>query len=244
MPDMTINISSDLHVFIISWEGQHENALNIANQLNDIRDMVSIVYSDPDDSFIFKADRKPIKRPNNLYWGDKFKACLDLCNHDNLLIIHGDCKSNGWIHVVESYDRAIKSINNLGVWAPLVDHTFFDLKKTSIAKFIDTNYEIVCYIEGIVFGFSRAIQNRMKLASYEKNIFGWGIDRMIACSALVNNQLLIVDKSIKIEHPKHKGYDAKSALEMGNLFIRQLSLLEFIQNILINSFIGLNASKK
>jgi hypothetical protein len=241
---MTINITSDLHVFIISWEGQHENALNIASQLNDISDKVSIVYSDPDDSFTFKADPRAVKRPNNLYWGDKFKTCLDLCNHDNLLIIHGDCISNHWGNVVEGYDKAIRNFNNLGVWSPIVDYTLFDLKKTSIARFIDTNYEIVCYIDGIVFGISKAIQNRMKRASYEQNKFGWAIDRMIACSALVNNELLIIDKSLKIEHPNKRGYDEKIAYEQENLFIRQLNLSEIIQNRLIHSYIELNALQK
>jgi hypothetical protein len=242
---MVINFSPDIHIFIISWKGHHKNATFIANQLNDINDQVSIVYSDPDPKYNFKASCKLIKRSNDLFWGDKFKACLDNCESENMLIIHADCKYNDWINLVIKYDKAIKKIPNLGVWSPKINYTFFSTELTSLFTVDNTNYEIVCYLDGIVFGLSKIIQNRMNLARYQDNKFGWGIDRMIACCALSMNKLLIIDKSIQVEHPKNSGYDRSDARKQHDFFLNgQLSNSEKVLNKLIQRYIDSNISKK
>jgi hypothetical protein len=242
---MVINISTDIHIFIISWEGQHENATFIANQLNDINDQVSIIYSDPDPEYSLEARCRLIKRSNELFWGDKFKACLDNCESENLLIIHADCKYNDWFNVVDKYDKAIKEISNLGVWSPVINFTFFVPELISLFKIDNTDYEIVCYIDGIVFGFSKTIQNRMNLASYQHNKFGWWIDRMIACFALSMNKLLIIDKSIQIKHPENRGYEESDARKQGVFFFNeQFSDSEKVYDKLIQSYIDLNILKK
>jgi hypothetical protein len=237
-------ISPDIHIFIISWKGHHENATLIANQLNDINDQVSIVYSDPVPEYTFQVRCKLIKRSNELFWGDKFKACLDNCESENLLIIHADCKCNTWFSLVNKYDEAIRKISNLGVWSPQTNFTPFELKLVSLFAINNTDYEIVCFIDGIVFGFSKNIQNRMRLAIYQDNKFGWSIDRMIACFALSINKLLIIDKSIQVEHPKNTGYDASDAKKQEALFLEQLSTPEKIYNKLITSYINSNFLKK
>jgi hypothetical protein len=242
---MAINISPDIHIFIISWKGQHKNAAFIANQLNDINDQVSIVYSDPDPEYTLKANCKLIKRSNDLFWGDKFKACLDNCESENMLIIHADCKYDDWINLVIKYDKAIKKIPKLAVWSPEINYTFFSTELTSLLSVNNTEYEIVCYIDGIVFGFSKIIQNRMQLARYEDNKFGWEIDRMIACFALSMNKLLIIDKSIQVEHPKNRGYSKSDAQKQGQFFHNeQFSSSEKVYGQLIQSYIEYNILKK
>ena len=232
---MSSNISPDISIFIISWMGQHENAAVIANQLNDIKDQVSIIYSDPDPEYSLKVSCKSIKRSNELFFGDKFKACLDNCAGENLLLIHADCKCNNWINLIKKYDKAIKQLGNLGVWSPLVDFTKLDLKAVSLLSINNSYYEVCCQIDGQVLGLSKAIQNRMKLADYQFNIYGWGIGRMIACFALSINQLLIVDKSIQVEYPKTKGYCEPDARDQRDLFLRQLTVSEKIFSELIHS---------
>ena len=242
---MIINFSPDIHIFIISWKGHHKNATFIANQLNDINDQVSIVYSDPDPKYNFKASCKLIKRSNDLFWGDKFKACLDNCESENMLIIHADCKYNDWINLVIKYDKAIKKIPNLGVWSPKINYTFYSTELTSLFTVSNPDYEVVCYIDGIVFGFSKIIQNRMRLVSYQDNKFGYWIDRLIACFALSTNKLLITDKSIQVQHPKSKGYSASDAQKQGEVFLNeQFSPSEKVLNKLIQSYINSNILKK
>jgi hypothetical protein len=241
---MTSNISASVQIFIISWKGQHENAELIANQLNSINNQVSIVYSDPNPNFTFETKCRLIKRSNELFWGDKFKACLDHCDSENLLIIHADCECNNWLGLVNNYSKAIKEISNLGVWSPEINFTFFTTELTSLFLINTSSYEIVCYIDGIVFGISKLIQNRMKLANYQDNKFGWCIDRMFASFALSMNKLLIVDKSVKVNHPKLRGYESSEAKKQGNSFLEQLSTSEKIYDKLTQSYINFNYSKK
>ncbi len=106
---------------------------------------MSIVYSDPNPEYSPKVSCRLIKRPNELFWSDKFKACLDASECEHLLIIHADCKYNNWLNVVFKYDEAIQKINNLGIWAPEVNFTPYSLDITSLITATDANYQIVCY---------------------------------------------------------------------------------------------------
>lgn len=239
-----MNISPNIHVFIISWQGHHENAAFIANQLLDIQDQVSIIFSDPDPLMSFDAKCRLIHRPNELFFGDKFKACLDNSIGDHLLIIHADCKTINWLNLVYSYHKAINQITNLGVWSPEVNYTFFGKEITSLYRFQNNDYEIVCYIDAIIFGISKSIQNRMKLADFRSNKFGWSIDRMIASHALSTNKLLVLDKSVQVQHSKSRGYDQIEAEKQGILFLRQLSMSEKIYDKLLQSYMTLNIIKK
>lgn len=240
---MLTNISPNIQIFIISWQGHHENAAFIANQLIDIQDQVSIVYSDPDPKKSYDVKCRQIQRSNELFFGDKFKACLDYSNSDHLLIIHADCKTTNWLNLVHSYNKAINQITNLGVWSPEINNTFFSKEITSLYAIQNTYYEIVCYVDAIIFGISKSIQNRMKLADFNHNKFGWSIDRMIAAYALSINQFLVLDKSIQIQHSKHRGYDGVEADKQGIYFLKQLSKAEKIHDKLLQSHMRLNHIK-
>ena len=241
---MNLKIKSDIHVCIVSWKGTHDNASFIANQLSSINDHVSIIYSDPNPEYSPKVSCRLIKRPNELFWSDKFKACLNASECEHLLVIHADCKYLNWLDLVCKYDEAIQKISNLGIWAPEVSFTPYSLDIISIYTINNTHYEIVCFIDALVFGFSKAIQSRMHLINYQNNKYGWGIDRIMACHALSINKFLIVDKSIQVEHPEVRGYSALEAKEEMIEFLMQLSLSERIYARLIQSYVTSNIQKK
>ena len=79
-------------IFIISWSGQHENAYFIAEQIFKKNKNLCIIYSDPDPEFVLDAPCRVVKRPNELFWADKFKACLDTAGSEGMLVIHADCQ--------------------------------------------------------------------------------------------------------------------------------------------------------
>lgn len=228
---------SPIHVFIISWKGKHENALDIFNQLSKLHVKISIVYSDPQEVNLLSKKNNVIQRPNHLYWGDKFKTCLENCTSDNMLIIHADCQCHNWCDLVLQYDRAIKNISQLGVWSPKVNGTRWTKELTSIFPLKDSTYEAVAFIDGIVFGISNAIQKRMRLANYVDNIYGWGIGWLVASYAYVINKLLIIDSSINVSHPHGRGYDTKSAQLQEIHFRKQFTLQELIMFRTIRGYI-------
>lgn len=237
MPHQTQTNLSPIHVFIISWKGKHENAIEICNQLSKLDIKISIVYSDPQETIPFSKKYNVIQRSNDLYWGDKFKACLENCTSDNMLIIHADCQYQNWCDLIRRYDSAIKNIDQLGVWAPKVNGTRWTTQLTSIFSLKDSTYEAVAFIDGIIFGISKAIQKRMRTANYEDNIYGWGIGWLVASHAYVVNKLLIIDNSISIFHPKGRGYDTKSAQLQEIQFRKQFTLQELIMFRTIRGYI-------
>lgn len=229
-----------LHIFIVSWAGQHANAARIAESLSGAADRLSIVYSDPDLALIPDAGCESIRRPNELYWGDKFKACLDACDEDLMLVIHADCQCDDWKGMAGKCREAHRKINNLGVWAPLVDWTPFDIANTVIATIDRSPLRVVAQTDAIVFSLSRPVADRMRRADYEKNIYGWGIPWMFVACAFSNNMLAVVDESVPVKHPQGRGYDENAARSQMNEFLQQLSPAELVQYRLLKSHIELN----
>ena len=46
----------DIHIFIISWAGQHENAIQICKQVLKSSNKVTLIYSDPNPEMDFDLD--------------------------------------------------------------------------------------------------------------------------------------------------------------------------------------------
>lgn len=233
---MQINLSP-IHVFIVSWKGKHDNAIEIFNQISKLDVEISIVYSDPKEATVLPKKNNVIRRPDHLYWGDKFKTCVENSTSDNMLVIHADCQCEDWRDLVLQYDHAIKNISQLGVWSPKVNGTRWTSELTNIFSLKNSTFETVAFIDGIVFGISKSIQDRMRLVNYEDNIYGWGIGWLIASHAYVINKLLITDNSIIVSHPHGRGYDSKVAQLQEIEFRKQFSLQELIMYKTIRGFI-------
>ena len=229
-----------LHVFIISWEGKHENAISIAKNVRAVTDNVSIVYSDPNPKLVLDVECDLIERQNGLFWGDKFKACLDAWNSDLMLIIHGDCECEDWGCLVQQCQLACSKIPWIGVWAPHIDWALLSIDRTHIAPINGTSLSVVAQTDAIVFCLSRHVGERLRMANYERNIYGWGIDTLAVAHAYATNKIAVVDNSISVKHPRSRGYPVDVAQAQSQEFLRQLTPSEFIQNKLLWSHVGMN----
>ena len=235
--------SFPLHIFIISWAGQHENAIHISKELMGSVEKLSIVYSDPDPDFIMDAQCRLIRRPNNLFWEDKFKVCLDECQGGPFLIIHADCRYERWPLVLERCAEANVLYSNIGVWAPKIDKNYFDFNAVKLLRIKGTSLSVVALTNGIVFYLSPAIIKRMQKVEFGSNPLGWGIDLLMCSAAHVKNKLVLIDESIEINHSESRGYDSKKA-ELGMVkFYNQFSNRELIQCRLLRAFVDLNHIK-
>lgn len=221
------------HVFIISWAGQHENAVSIAKTLRNAASQISIVYSDPNPGLTLDVDCELINRPDELFWGDKFKACLDACHADLMLVIHGDCECDDWGSLLQKCRLTMDASPVIGVWAPLVDWTALDIRRTRIVEIKPGTLSVVAQTDAIVFCLSTPVMQRMKLAKYAGNTYGWGIDAMAVAFCYANKLLAVVDESIAVKHPKARGYEGDVARGQAKAFLSQLSLLETVQNRLL-----------
>ncbi|WP_297803179.1 hypothetical protein [Arenimonas sp. GDDSR-1] len=228
-----------LHIFIISWNGQHARAAAIAGALNGVGESVSIVYSDPDPDTAPAADCRLIRRDDTLFWADKFSACLEHLapDADILLVIHADCDCDDWAGLVAGSRAAHRQFPRIAVWAPLITVTPYPLKHTLLGSFFDTPMKLVAQTDGIVFSLSKAAIARMRSIDYRKNLYGWGIDWVFMAFAYANKQFAVVDPRVRVRHPESHGYSQHNALAMMQDFLKQLGPSEYVQYALLSSHI-------
>ena len=79
----------------------------------------------------------------------------------------------------------------------------------------------------------------MRTASYTENLYGWGIDWMLVSHAYATGGVVVVDRSALIKHPyQRRGYPEEPAQRQMEQFLRQLTLNEFVQYTLLNSYVN------
>lgn len=231
-------------IFIISWLGQHTNAISIASEFLLVTNDVTIVFSDPNAELELDARYQQIKRPDNLFWGDKFKACIDAAAEQPILVVHADCTCENWITLLAAYRKTSKDYPGMGVWAPRVIGTPFDLSVTKIAELSGTSLNICANTDGIVFALSPRIVNRMRKFDFSSNIYGWGIATSFCTYAHISGMLCLVDQNIEVIHPRARGYDSALALHgMKRFLTDQLTVQERVQALLLDRWVNSNRQK-
>lgn len=234
---------SSLSVSIISWAGRHENASLIARQVSAVQEEVNVIYSDPDPQLAVQAPGRWIRRPNELFWEDKFKAALDRAGDKGLLIIHADCHCDDWARLVTRCSEVVTSEPELGVWAPKIKGTYWNIASCGIAKIQKSGLVLAAMTDGIVFYLSPRMVERMRKVRYGENKYGWGIDLLFCASAYVMNQLVLIDPSVHVVHPQDRGYKRQEAESSMQNFLQQFSLLEYAQYKVLHSYVELNYKK-
>lgn len=232
-----------MQIFIISWHGRHDNACVIAGEICKSSDRVAIVYSDPDPNFSLDAPCPAIRRSNNLYWEDKFKACLDATEDDGVLVIHADCDCDDWGLLLRKCDDARSRFINIGVWAPNIFGTYWNIGVSKLVRIDESSLYISAMTDGIVFYISPIIVERMRSVNYGENLYGWGIDGLFCAASHAAGLLVLIDSSIDVRHPMGAGYDTRQANTMLNKFLSQFSTPELIQYMVHTSYCRLNHEK-
>lgn len=231
-------------IFIISWFGQHENAVKIAGEVAGDGRRVTIVYSDPDDKLQLSCHCLTLRRPNNLYFGDKLRACLSEFDADVFLLIHADCTSDSWQAVVSQCERTFMENPRVAIWSPEIDYSWYNLDKIWVADTRVAQFKIVAHTDSIVWGLRPGVVERLKKADYNKNIYGWGAASMAAAFAFANKMYAALDCSVKVYHPSPRGYPTDAAARQRLEFLNQLTEPEFIQLTLLQSHMAAQRMKR
>jgi hypothetical protein len=239
-PDQARKYKSTIHTFVISWFRKHENAENIVKAVAQASTFVSVVYSDPNIDVSPKFSCPAIRRPNDLFFGDKFQACVDLCDSDILLVIHADCNCHHWSEVPDRCRRAVGQNSDIGVWAPLIDSGDWSLDRTEIKKMPNSSFSIVAQTDSIVFGLTRKIVDRIRQANLTENDHGWGIDLMFNYYTYSLGKISVVDRDILVEHPRGSNYSVPAATAQLTEFLKQLTPAEKAQSALLDAVVRLH----
>ena len=225
-----------LQTFIVSWRGQHDNALRIATELRPESEHVFVVYSDPDPNFVFPPAIRAIRRSNDGFWGDKFSACLEHFSADLMLVIHADCQTANWVELHRKCRAAFESHRLLGAWSPDIDGTPYELQFIAIAPIEGASLTIVAHFDALVFCLSKQVVARMKAARYQGNVYGWGIAKLFVTYCFSHNLLVTVDRSLKVRHPLGRGYKSDVArAQLAEFKKTQFTAQELIQDRLLET---------
>lgn len=227
-----------LKVYVISWSGRHQAAHDIAEGLFTKGVDVTVVYSDPNPNLKIDERLPSLRRPDSLMWADKLAACVESCNADVMLVIHADCESQDYFSLAEECAAAFCKHEDLSVWSPDIDGTYWSLDDTGIAKIPNSTLTAVASIDFLVFGLDQQAINRLKSVNTKYNLMGWGFDILVSCWAHKNNRLVCVDRSQKVRHSTGSGYDAKQARAEYRAFIKSnLDAIELRFFFWIESFV-------
>jgi hypothetical protein len=223
-----------MHVFVISWKDQHQNAVKIVAALLPVVESLTLVYSDPNPKLRFKLPCQVIQRPDHLFWGDKFTACLEQFHDDIMLIIQADASCDNWAGLVTSCKNLMHTNPQVGLWAPQIEWSPYDVSITQVAAVPDSTLRMVVQTDGIVLGMSRQVVNRLKQADLSYNTYGWGIDQLATAFAYANNMMAVVDTAIKVQHPKSRGYpEDEAGLQWQQFMSKEMTAQEKILHKLL-----------
>lgn len=226
-----------LFVAIVSWTGMHENAVQVYEAVKTVAPNVFIIYSDSGPIEPFGSFHNTIRRPDHLLWEDKFQTCLKHCGDNWLLVIHADCHCERWDVVAKRCLKVISEIQTLGVWAPKIEGTFYNLSATALVSKKDSPIHLVALTDAIVFSLSPEIVERMRRLTFGHNPHGWGIDLLFCSSAHAQNKLVVIDEHVEVQHPKARGYETAEAERGMQRFLSQFSMRERMMCTLLRTYV-------
>jgi hypothetical protein len=212
--------------FVISWRGQHERAVAIADAVRRGGGDVTIVFSDPDLVRVLDTDCPAVRRPDQLFWGDKFAACLHRCDSDAMLVIQADCGCDDWPGLVQRFGQVLAAVPQCAVWAPHIDGTPYASDVSTFARLSADGLFAAAQTDGIVLGLARPALDRLRQARLDDNLYGWGIDFVAVAAAYSSDRLAVIDLSQRVKHPQFRGYPTAAAQAQCDAFLQQLSPVE------------------
>lgn len=229
------------HAFIICWPGKEDYADSIARSVVNHVDLLTVIYSTKDDSDVQGAGTW-LKVPDNHYYGLKFAEILKNFQEDIMIQIHADTDYHDWKNLICKLKQSFIS-EDIGVWAPDFDNTFWDLKSV-IVNGGSLNIWDVCQTDCIVWALSKRVCSNLIRYDYAKNNIGWGIDWAAICYCYCNNLRVIRDSSIVVSHHKGTGYGHVDAMFQMELFLGQMSVQERNMFSMLQSKISVNKNAK
>jgi hypothetical protein len=127
----------------------------------------------------------------------------------------------------------------LGIWSPRIEGSdAWAIRRTGIMAAEVASLQFVTQTNSIVWALSKEVVGRLRLFDYDRNNCGWGIDIAASLFCHVNNRLVAIDRDVCVYHPYGIGYDIDEARTQMNDFLKQLTLQEQIQHILMSEYVA------
>lgn len=198
-------------------------AYAIAKDLSEFADRITVVYSNSYDTDEAGPGRW-IKTSQAKYFGPKFRLLLDQVPEDAaLLLIQADAKCDDWRGLYQRCVTAFRQEGNLGLWSPSMTNTPFTTAVVATRRLMTEGLVEALQCDAIVLGLDAKVLNRLRQFDYTANNLGWGIDWAAISFAATQGLIVSRDLSVRVLHPKDRGYSSAEAEVQMYRFLLQLT---------------------
>lgn len=225
-----------LHAVIIAWPGWIEAARSIAAAVQPAVDGLTVVWSDRE----AEEQTGPgdwVRVPNDHFFGPKMARGMQAAAGQHLLLIHADTQCDDWPRLAERCRAAFLAHSDIGLWAPEIDHTYWDPKVVAMSSLPgELGLQTVAQTDGIVAAFSPDVMERLAELAPETNNLGWGLDHAAVAFARCKGKLVVRDPHVAIRHHPSTGYDDAEARQQMAEFLERLTAAERDQFMLLEGY--------
>lgn len=208
---------------VISWEGMHAAALEIAEGLAGSVDSLFVIYSNN----LGQPESGPgawHSVPQDWYFGRKFAAALQIAPLDStLLVVSADASSEDWAGLVNGLRSARASDPSIAVWAPDLDRTPWPSHIVAETNEDENGLLGVVQTDGVVWALVPEIAARIRDLDLSTNNLGWGIDWTASASAHLAGWRVVRDLRHRVQHAEGRGYSSGVAAQQFKNLLCQLS---------------------
>ena len=201
-------MKTSVAVAIVSWPDFENQASLIESEFGGGADQLVVLHNGPGGS----RTGNWVQFPDNSFFAAKFEWALDSLSADVLVFIVADTWCEDWSDLVERSRQAFASDREIGVWAPVVDETWWNSEKIVInTPLRESGLQSVIAVDSIVWAFSASIAKELKKIDFSESRYGWGIETVTASIALCNGKLVCRDPNLAVRHRRGTTYPMEVA---------------------------------
>lgn len=215
-----------LHVVIISWEGQAENAQTIAAALDGQDCAITVVYSSAAGTPETGAGYW-LQVPQSWYYGRKFAHALSCLQPDEIMVqIQADAAYQDWPALLQDCRASFARHHRMGVWAAELDWTPWPTSAVQNGPPLENGLQPVAQSDGVVWALHPAIWREMARFDYDVANLGWGIDWIAGLLARRQDRHCVRDMRHVVHHPPGRGYSGAVATQHMKNLLAQLPAMD------------------
>lgn len=211
-----------IHAFVLCWPKWEKAARHIARELHGRVDHLTVLYKN--DTGQPEGGAGEWRRiPSDRFYGWQFRHTIDLNRGGVMLHVQADARCADWPALAARCRGAFAARPDLGVWTPDVYHSWYTPRITWAGRLDDDGTLPVTTTDGVVWALSATVLPPLARLDWSVNNLGWGVTEAAAAVAVTMDRTVVMDRTVKVEHPWGSGYNRAEALRQSLAFRRQLS---------------------
>jgi hypothetical protein len=205
-----------IQAFIFNWKGHEKGAIALENNL---APLVPVTVINSDETLRAKNSRW-CHLTETAYFSEQWNTATGKFDADVIWHVQADA---GIADPKRMLARATLMFDNpiVGIYEPFVDFTDIRYDLTKLRMIAPSLYQVPltdCTCWFIAGSVLRAFP-RIDIA---QNRFGWGVPAVMAAIAMLQGKICLRDHSLRVDHPRGRGYSSEVALAQRLQYVQSL----------------------